>query len=434
MGALALFAREAGYEVYGSDLNPGPVVKELEAAGIKFKIGPDAQDGKWLQHCIDEGVEWFVYTSALPADHTELVLAGEKLKCTKRDGLISQIVQDKGLKMVAVAGTHGKTTTTAMIIWACHELKLPISYLVGSNLSFGPAGKFNPEARYFVYEADEYDRNFLHYHPWLAAITTIDYDHPDVYPTVDAYQQAFRDFEAQSEQVLRTNETDAKLTLPGELRRLDATLAMDVVSRIAEDANQPISHQQLVRVMNNFPGVLRRFEKLLPGIYTDYAHHPSEIAAVLEAAEETAAREGYTGVIVVYEPHQNTRQHAIREQYRNVFDAATLVYWLPTYLTREDPNLRILAPDDLIMDLESPSLAKVVNSEEQLITWLRQDYADNYLIILLSAGPADAWLRGVIKDGYFDFKQKWLEEEKRRQAAAKAKKASKQAKKTSSKK
>ena len=434
MGALALFAREAGYEVYGSDLNPGPVVKELEAAGIKFKIGPDAQDGKWLQHCIDEGVEWFVYTSALPADHTELVLAGEKLKCTKRDGLISQIVQDKGLKMVAIAGTHGKTTTTAMIIWACHELKLPISYLVGSNLSFGPAGRFNPEARYFVYEADEYDRNFLHYHPWLAAITTIDYDHPDVYPTVDAYQQAFRDFEAQSEQVLRTNETDAKLTLPGELRRLDATLAMDVVSRIAEDANQPISHQQLVRVMNNFPGVLRRFEKLLPGIYTDYAHHPSEIAAVLEAAEETAAREGYTGVIVVYEPHQNTRQHAIREQYRNAFDAATLVYWLPTYLTREDPNLRILAPDDLIMDLESPSLAKVVNSEEQLITWLRQDYADNYLIILLSAGPADAWLRGVIKDGYFDFKQKWLEEEKQRQAAAKAKKASKQAKKTSSKK
>ena len=139
-------------------------------------------------------------------------------------------------------------------------------------------------------------------------------------------------------------------------------------------------------------------------------------------------------MIVVYEPHQNTRQHAIREQYRNAFDAATLVYWLPTYLTREDPNLRILAPDDLIMDLESPSLAKVVNSEEQLITWLRQDYADNYLIILLSAGPADAWLRGVIKDGYFDFKQKWLEEEKQRQAAAKAKKASKQAKKTSSKK
>ena len=161
MGALALFAREAGYEVYGSDLNPGPVVRELETAGIKFKIGPDAQDGKWLQHCIDEGVEWFVYTSALPADHTELVLAGEKLKCTKRDGLISQIVQDKGLKMVAVAGTHGKTTTTAMIIWACHELKLPISYLVGSNLPFGPAGKFNPEARYFVYEADEYGNAYL---------------------------------------------------------------------------------------------------------------------------------------------------------------------------------------------------------------------------------------------------------------------------------
>lgn len=429
MGALALFAKEAGYEVFGSDLNPGPVVKELEAAGIQFKIGPEAQDGRWLQECIDQGVEWFVYTSALPADHTELVLAGEKLKCTKRDGLISEIVRDKGLKMVAVAGTHGKTTTTAMIIWACHKLHIPVSYLVGSNLPFGPAGKFDPQAKYFIYEADEYDRNFLHYHPWLAAITVIDYDHPDVYPTLEAYRQAFLDFENQSEQVIRTNETDAELTLPGELRRLDATLAMDAVTRIAADSDYKLDHARLVKVMNDFPGVLRRFERLLPGIYTDYAHHPSEIAAVLEAAEETAAREGYTGVIAIYEPHQNTRQHAIRDQYKNAFDAATMVYWLPTYLTREDPNLRILAPDDLIMDLESPSIAKVVGNEEQLVGWLRQDYADNYLIILLSAGPADAWLRGIIKDGYFDFKRRW-EAEAKAKAAAKAEKASTKQKKS----
>lgn len=427
MGALALFAHEAGYEVYGSDLQAGPVVKELEQAGIEFRIGSEAQDGKYLQDCIDRGVEWFVYTSALPTDHAELVLAGEKqLRCTKRDGLISQIIDDKNLKMVAVAGTHGKTTTTAMIIWACHELKIPVSYLVGSNLPFGPAGKYDPEAKYFVYEADEYDRNFLHYHPWLACVTTIDYDHPDVYPTVADYKQAFADFEAQSQQVLRTNETDAALTLPGELRRLDATLAMDAVTRMAEDADMNITHAELVDVMNRFPGVLRRFEQLLPGIYSDYAHHPSEIKAVLEAAEEMAAREGYTGVIAVYEPHQNTRQHAVREQYRNAFDACTLVYWLPTYLTREDPNLRVLTPDDLIMDLESPSVAKPVDNEETLVKWLRQDYADNYLIILLSAGPADAWLRGLIKDGYFDFKKEWAKEAEAKAADKQSKDAAKE--------
>ena len=145
MGALALFAKEAGYEVFGSDLNPGPVVKELEAAGIQFKIGPEAQDGRWLQECIDQGVEWFVYTSALPADHTELVLAGEKLKCTKRDGLISEIVRDKGLKMVAVAGTHGKTPATSYIfpflIWwvaTCRLVLLANSIRRPSILSTKP--------------------------------------------------------------------------------------------------------------------------------------------------------------------------------------------------------------------------------------------------------------------------------------------------------
>ena len=406
MGPLALMAKAAGFDVVGSDLSEGPVTKELKKAKIDFKIGP--QDGQFLK--IEHArapIDWFVYTSALPKDHPELKIAEKdfKIKTSKRDELISFLIKKLHLKLVAVAGTHGKTTTTAEIIWACKQLRLPVSYIVGTTLSFGPAGAYDPKSKYFVYEADEYDRNFLAFHPWLSVITTIDYDHPDIYKTKKDYDAAFDQFKSQSRKVIYGNEIDADLELSGEMRRFDATLAMDAVtemSRKREESalsdpvkkiNDTILHAKLVKAMNSFPGAKRRFEKLADGIYTDYAHHPEEIAATLELAAEEAERQEKQGIVVVYQPHQNTRQHAIREGYLHAFDRADKIYWLPTYLTRENPRLRVLNQDELIMDLYSQSIAKVADLDELLLDNLRYDYEDNYLIVLLSAGPADTWLR-----------------------------------------
>ena len=89
--------------------------------------------------------------------------------------------------MVAVAGTHGKTTTTSMIVWACLKLGLPAAYIVGSTLGFAPSGSYKESDEYFIYEADEYDRNFLKYHPWLSVIVSVSYDHPDIYKTPEEY-------------------------------------------------------------------------------------------------------------------------------------------------------------------------------------------------------------------------------------------------------
>ena len=219
------------------------------------------------------------------------------------------------------------------------------------------------------------------------------------------YDAAFDQFKSQSRKVIYGNEIDADLELSGEMRRFDATLAMDAVtemSRKREESalsdpvkkiNDTILHAKLVKAMNSFPGAKRRFEKLADGIYTDYAHHPEEIAATLELAAEEAERQEKQGIVVVYQPHQNTRQHAIREGYLHAFDRADKIYWLPTYLTRENPRLRVLNQDELIMDLYSQSIAKVADLDELLLDNLRYDYEDNYLIVLLSAGPADTWLR-----------------------------------------
>lgn len=232
MGPLALMARDAGMNVFGSDRAPGAITNELVQNDIKVYLGE--QDGEFLKmRAKNEGVDWFIYTSALPDDHPELVMAKKlKLKISKRDEFINYLIKKLNLKLVAVAGTHGKTTTTAMIVWAAMKLGIPVSYIIGTTLPFAPAGRYDKKSKYFIYEADEYDRNFLAFHPWLAVLPVVTYDHPDIYTDEQDYQEAFRQFERQSETVIRGDEIAVGVDLAGEARRYDATLAIDVIQRI----------------------------------------------------------------------------------------------------------------------------------------------------------------------------------------------------------
>ena len=389
MGPLALMAKAAGFAVWGSDLAKGAIYDELIKAGIEVKIGP--QDGEFLREKLEGEVDWFVYTSALSADHKELVLAREVgVKCTKRDDLTAFLVSELGLKMVAVAGTHGKTTTTAMIIWAALKLGLPVSYIVGTTLGFAPSGAYKMGDKYFIYEADEYDRNFLKYHPWLAVIPAVSYDHPDIYPTVEDYEAAFLQFKAQSERVVEQSSFDEnEFKLAGEVRRKDAALAAEAVFMMAPG----ISREKIVEILNEFPGVGRRFEKITEGVYTDYAHHPEEIAATMGVVEDEKRLHGKKGIVVVYQPHQNTRQHEVRNGYREAFLGADKIYWLPTYLTRENPNLPVLKSEELIDGLINKEVAEAAELSDDLVEKLQKYIDDNYLVILMTAGPADGWLR-----------------------------------------
>lgn len=410
MGPLALMAKQAGLSVFGSDLAKGAVYDELVKAGIEVKIGE--QDGEFLRKKLETGVDWFVHTSALPENHPELVLARETgVKISKRDELTAWLVKELGLKMVAVAGTHGKTTTTAMIVWAALKLGLPVSYIVGTTLGFAPAGTYHAGDKYFIYEADEYDRNFLKFSPWTAVITCVSYDHPDIYPTEEDYREAFSQFERQSSAVIREGATAIfaaeDFQLAGEVRRKDAALAAEAISLMIREENAEESafessenrgeidekRDELVRILDEFPGVGRRFEKLADGVYTDYAHHPEEIATTVEMAREEAEKTEKTGVVVVYQPHQNTRQHKVRAGYEKAFLGVDKIFWLPTYLTREDPNLPVLSPKELISGLENREKAEASELSDALETCLKKYLEQGYLVILMTAGPADKWFR-----------------------------------------
>lgn len=391
MGPLALMAKKAGISVCGSDLHEGAIFQELKDAGVEVFIGK--QDGEFLREKIKDGVEWFVHTSALPETAPELKVAREAgIRISKRDNLTEFLIQKLGLRMVAVAGTHGKTTTTAMIIWACIKLGLPVSYVVGSTLGFAPSGSYKNKDKYFIYEADEYDRNFLKFHPWLSVIVSVSYDHPDIYKTPEEYVAAFEQFKSQSEKVI-SNASSFDFKLAGEARRYDAGLAFEAVKEIIKNENLAISDDEIVKVLNEFPGVGRRFEKLADGIYTDYAHHPEEIKATMDVALDQMDVDGRRGVVVVYQPHQNTRQHEVQDLYYDAFIGASKIFWLPTYLTRENPDLSVIPPLDFINQLSNAEVAEAAELSDDLWAEICKYRDDGYLVILMSAGPADEWLR-----------------------------------------
>jgi UDP-N-acetylmuramate--alanine ligase len=398
LGPLAQIAHDAGYTVLGSDSAESLTTGELRRRGINVTIG---QSGELVaaEHAVSP-IDWFVYTAALPSDHPELIAARELgIRVSKRDELLSHIIAEKNLKLIAVSGTHGKTTTTGMMVWALQQLGVPVSYSIGSTISFGPSGLYNPGSDYFVYECDEFDKNFLHFKPFLSLVTSIGYDHSDTYPTQEEYRLAFSQFLTQSahsigwqhdfksvpalpaERMWQLNDNETMpIQLAGQHNRRNATLVVKALEYL-EFNHSP-------DVVKDFPGTNRRFERLAENIYSDYGHHPTEIAATLQMAREVSDR-----VVLVYQPHQNVRQHEIKVLYRNCFSEAEAIYWLPTYLSREDPSLPILSSEELVANISNRDAVIITDMDEQLWNLIESERARGALILCMGAGSIDAWLR-----------------------------------------
>ena len=401
IGPLAEIAHDAGYYVTGSDRSDSLMTNRLAKHAIQVDIG--AQDGTYLQAVHDKSpLDWFIYTAALSDNHPELVLAKRLgIRTAKRDELLAHIIADKNLQLIAIAGTHGKTTTTGMMVWTLQQLGIPVSYSIGTTISFGPSGKFDPASKYFVYECDEFDRNFLHFKPFLSIITSVDYDHPDTYPTEHEYLEAFSQFAAGSKQafawddqhpeiydgqnhvsLIEPAQVNQQLRLGGLHNRRNATLVQIAIRRLGITQNT-------TDILSNFPGTDRRFEKLADNLYSDYGHHPVEIAATLQMARELSDH-----VVLIYQPHQNTRQHEIISQYKDQFELADEIYWLPTYLSREDPNLPILTPEQLTANLTNKAHVHIAELDQSLWSIIEQARRDGKLVIGMGAGSIDSWLRG----------------------------------------
>ncbi len=431
MGPLAEIALDAGHTVSGSDLAQSAFTKELNKRGANIAIG---QDGSHLKAVHESTpIDWFVYTSALPFEHAELHYATKQtMRCSKRDELLQHILDEQKILLVAIAGTHGKTTTTALHAWIAKNLGLPASYLVGSTITFGSSGKLDTRSPYLFYECDEYDRNFLYFQPQVSVLTSVDYDHPDTYPTEADYKEAFVQFLSQSKNAILwqkdavyiLGEDGAKdvcaavkqrypnsvltfadvldesaypplndITLAGTHMRQNAALAATTLAYLTNRGITTPEGKQVLQATSGYPSTGRRFEQLADNLYSDYGHHPTEIAATLQMAKEVNPN-----VVLVYQPHQNTRQHRILTEYKDAFLDAEAVYWLPTYLTREDPALSVLRPHNLIDQLSNKAIAQVAELDDELWQHMQQARQDGKLVLAMGAGTIDGWVRSQLAE------------------------------------
>ncbi len=413
IGPLALLAKQAGYEVSGSDKQHSLYIDKLRKQGItNIHIGQETQDIASVH--AERPIDWYVYSSAVSIenpDAPELVFCRErKIRMSKRDELLNEIIAQKRLKLIAIAGTHGKTTTTAMAVWLCQEIGLPVSYTLAAKTSFADMAHYDENAEYFLYECDEYDRNFLHFSPHLSLIIGIDWDHPDIFPTRQTYLGAFQTFIDQSNAVFLwesdaqqlglantgnirvlpdDDETIQTITLPGEVNRANAWQVAQSLQSIARK-----TVPELLDVLQRFPGVSRRFERIASGLYSDYAHTPPKIRGALQLGHEVAGG----NLVVVYEGLHNTRQHFIRDELSTLFETVKYLYIVPSYLAREDETLELLTPEKLRSLLSETTQAKTTpcTLNSSLREAIHHHIAQGDTVLCLTAGGGnslDEWLR-----------------------------------------
>ncbi len=438
LSAIAVVLLERGLDVSGSDRHASSVLTRLQQAGARIMFTHHADN--------IQGADVVVRSSAVSDDNIEVQAAKiSGIPVLKRSEFLEQLLADT--KTIAVAGSHGKTTTTAMIAWMLHQFSLVPSYIIGSTSINLASNAHAGSGEYFVIEADEYDGMFLGLTPTVAIVTNVEHDHPDCYPTQHSYQVAFRKFVQKivSNGVLvacqddpgaahlaseyskqgglslvyglnssnldysardlslnasgsydftmcaRDGEETAQVALqvPG-IHNVRNALAALSVAKILE-----LSLSQSVQALGAFRGTGRRFEvRGEPGgvvVIDDYAHHPSEIRTTLEAAR---ARYGNRRIWAVWQPHTYSRTRMLRTEFCMSFESGDRVIVTEIYAAREEAPKDGFSSLSLVQEMRGYQTMAEKNvdfaaSLDEAKSLLQQNLKPGDVVIVLSAGDAN---------------------------------------------
>lgn len=384
LAPLACILQEQGFQVAGSDIRATPSTRGLAARGIRVNA---VQTPDYLSGLPPERrPQVILQSSAVPDSNPEGRWArAAGIPCVNRAAFLPALLAER--RVVAVAGTHGKTTTTAMLVQLLLGAGLDVGYVVGASLADLPAGRAGTH-ELFVIEADEYDGMFLGLDPYGAVVTSLEWDHPDCFPTEQACAEAFGAFLARVAPrgfVIYNRDHDRLRawaeTQAGSARRMEAfgyaagagwilqsaprggqhgRAAFALTSAADADAYSfrlpvhgrynhanaaaawlaacalGVPPRAAAQGLQAFQPVARRFqlrgERRGALVYDDYAHHPSAVRAVLEAARE---RFPQARLWAVFQPHTFSRTAALLDAFADAFAPADRVLILPTFAARE---------------------------------------------------------------------------------------------------
>ncbi len=438
LSAIARVLVEKGHTVSGSDMVLSPQAQELQSIGAHVVTGHDAKNVV--------GADIVIRSSAVRDENPEVIAARNAgIPVFKRYQMLAELT--RGQDVLAIAGTHGKTTTTAMAAWVLSSLGKDPSFVLGSEVRDLGLNAHYGEGNFFVIEADEYDNMFLGLEPRVAIVTFLEHDHPDCFPTFEEYRAAFVRFiqKCQPGGLLVLNRDEPRtysliddalagtmavtfgthpaadyriseaainqqggytfsllrqhdgrqaeflcqvdLAVPGEHNMRNAAAVLALVHQLGLD---PIPAAQ---ALSEFHGAGRRFEVRGEAggvvVIDDYAHHPTEIRTTLQAA-----RSCYPGrrIWAVWQPHTFSRVQALEEEFAQSFEDADQVIVTEIYAARESGNSYSAA--SIVQKMNHPRVQFAESLELAQILLLQQLQPGDVLLVL-SAGDADRISAGV---------------------------------------
>ena len=428
MSAIARYYKFKGYEVSGYDRTPSELTRQLEQEGIAihYEDRPDLLPKDKEQSLI-------IYTPAIPKELQELTKArDEGYRLLKRSQVLGELT--KGERTLAVAGTHGKTTTSSLIAHILESSGVGCNaFLGGISLNYGTNYLFNANSLVVV-EADEFDRSFLQLHPQISVITAMDADHLDIYGNLENMQQAYRDYAAQVEEGivakfgLPLDQKDFKahiysyhlederadfhatnirgqedghyvfdLVHPnGRIKdiRVGTLGRLNVENSVAAAAVcllQGVEEKQIKEGIGTFKGVKRRLEEHLNSqkltYIDDYAHHPAEIKAALSSIREMFPQRKLTAI---FQPHLYSRTRDFAKEFAQALSLADQVVLLDIYPARELP-IEGVSSELIFKDIDCKE-KKLLNYEE-LLDWLQSKELE--VVVSLGAGNIDRLVQPI---------------------------------------
>ena len=426
MSALARYFRQAGKIVHGYDKTCTPLTIALADEGMVIHYTEDIT-------LIPENTSLVVYTPAIPNDNSELAYIRQRgIPLFKRAQLLGELTKDRFT--IAVAGTHGKTSITSMIAFLLHQAGLPVTAFIGGiALNFTSNLVTSSQSRYMIVEADEYDQSFLHLHPDIAVVSSMDADHLDIYQNLQKMQGSYQSFVNQIKKGgLLISHVGLSLTSPERIARYgisdDAEIWSNSVSYQSGEVlfsinrhgypSQPVSWripgmynienalaaarvaiemgiqpEVIAQGFANYLGVKRRFEfrirKADIVFVDDYAHHPEEIRACIAAARDLFPGKRITGV---FQPHLFSRTRDFLEEFAASLSLLDEVILMPIYPARELPLPGVTS--GLLLDSIALNIKLLCEKEELINTILK---LKPEVLLTLGAGDIDQMVEPIEK-------------------------------------